>query len=262
MAAVEMASIIPAQTSPKKTEDEMKAAYEAHKADFDYLLGDWEFTTVSKTYGKGRGYWSAVRLATGQILDEFRIVGDNDETYYVTTTLRAYNAAQDRWELVGMNSGGGLQDIGAARRVGAEVHIEQNFGVAARMSLRCGFVISIFSRIVFPGRRTARTMAEKRGSPATIKSRPGELVRRVHSLRSRKRNKQANRTRAVDHNVSEIAAAPAAFYAAARKPNLPDLLHVRAWSPAPPSMRTAKGFEDHGSTLNMATIPPSRCSLL
>jgi hypothetical protein len=73
-----------------------------------------------------------VRLATGQILDEFRIVGDNDETYYVTTTLRAYNAARDRWELVGMNSGGGLQDVGAGRRVGAEVHIEQNFGVAAQ----------------------------------------------------------------------------------------------------------------------------------
>ena len=73
-----------------------------------------------------------MRLATGQILDEFRIVGDNDETYYVTTTLRAYNAARDRWELAGMNNGGGLQDVGTGRRVGAEVHIEQNFGVAAQ----------------------------------------------------------------------------------------------------------------------------------
>jgi hypothetical protein len=31
-----------------------------------------------------------------------------------------------------MNSGGGLQDVGTGRRVGAEVHIEQNFGVAAQ----------------------------------------------------------------------------------------------------------------------------------
>ena len=131
-AAVAMPSLIVAQTSPRKTPEEMKTAYEAHKADFDYLLGDWEFTTISKTYGKGRGYWSALRLATGQILDEFRIVGDNDETYYVTTTVRAYNAARDRWELVGMNNGGGLQDVGTGRRVGAEVRIEQNFGVASQ----------------------------------------------------------------------------------------------------------------------------------
>jgi hypothetical protein len=132
MAAVEMPSLVLAQTPAKMTAEEMKAAYEVHKADFDYLLGDWEFTTISKKYGKGRGYWSAVRLATGQILDEFRIVGDNDETYYVTTTMRAYNAARDRWELVGMDRGGGLQDVGTGRRAGAEVHIEQNFGVAAQ----------------------------------------------------------------------------------------------------------------------------------
>jgi hypothetical protein len=29
-----------------------------------------------------------VRLATGQIRDEFRIVGDNRETWYVTSTVR------------------------------------------------------------------------------------------------------------------------------------------------------------------------------
>ena len=79
--------------------------------------------------GKFRGYWSAVRLAEGQILDEYRVVGDNGETYYVTTTLRAYNAVLDRWDLVGMDEGNGLQDIGTARRVGTEMHIEQRFGV-------------------------------------------------------------------------------------------------------------------------------------
>jgi hypothetical protein len=122
--------LLSAQTPSRKSPEQMKALYEAHKADFDYLLGDWEFTTVSKQYGKGRGYWSAVRLVTGQILDEFRIVGDNGETYYVTTTIRAYNAALDRWELVGMGGTGGLQDIGTGYRKGSEVHIEQKFGVA------------------------------------------------------------------------------------------------------------------------------------
>jgi hypothetical protein len=121
-----------AQAPSKKSPEQMKASYDAHKGDFDYLLGDWEFTTVSKKYGKGRGYWSAVRLVTGQILDEFRIVGDKGETYYVTTTLRAYNAALDRWELVGMDGTGGLQDIGTGYRKGNEVHIEQQFGVAAQ----------------------------------------------------------------------------------------------------------------------------------
>ena len=119
-----------AQAPSKKSPEQLKASYEAHKADFDYLLGDWEFTTVSRKYGTGRGYWSAVRLVTGAVLDEFRIVGDSGETYYVTTTLRAYNAALDRWELVGMDGAGGLQDIGTGYRKGTEVHIEQNFGVA------------------------------------------------------------------------------------------------------------------------------------
>lgn len=116
----------------KKSEKEMQALYNAHKGDFDYLLGEWQFTTVSKEHGPGKGFWTAVRLTTGQILDEFRIVGDNRETWYVTSTLRSYNAGQDRWELVGMDGGGGggLQDFGTGKRVGNEVHIEQKFGVA------------------------------------------------------------------------------------------------------------------------------------
>jgi hypothetical protein len=99
--------------------------------EFDYLLGDWEFTSEDKEHGKLRGYWSAVKLAEGQILDEYRVVGDKGETYYVTNTLRNYNKFQARWELIGSEPGGGLQDFGTARRVGNEMHIEQTFGVAA-----------------------------------------------------------------------------------------------------------------------------------
>src|SRR5215831_3058011 len=120
------------QPPSKKSPEQIQASYAAHRGDFDYLLGDWEFTTISTQHGQGRGFWGAVRLDTGQILDEFRIVGDNGETYYVTTTLRAYNAALDRWELVGMDGAGGLQDIGTGYRKGNEVHIEQRFGVAAQ----------------------------------------------------------------------------------------------------------------------------------
>lgn len=96
--------------------------------DFDYLLGDWEFTAKSKQWGTFHGLWSAVRLEEGQILDEYRIVGDDGKTIYVTTTLRNYDKQVKRWELVGVEAGNGLHDIGTARRAGAEMHIEQKFG--------------------------------------------------------------------------------------------------------------------------------------
>jgi len=90
-----------AQATGQRTREQIQASYNAHQCDFDCLLGDWEFTSVSREFGKGRGYWSAVRLAEGaQILDEYRVVGDSGQTYYVTNTLRAYNAVLDQWDLV------------------------------------------------------------------------------------------------------------------------------------------------------------------
>ena len=118
-----------AQSGAQK--ERLEASYEQHKGDFDYLLGDWEFTSDDKQYGQGRGYWSAVRLDEGQILDEYRVVGDKGETYYVTTSLRNYNKRLERWELIGADAGAGLQDFGTGRRVGDEMHIEQKFGVAS-----------------------------------------------------------------------------------------------------------------------------------
>jgi hypothetical protein len=123
-----------AQTPAPRTQAGAQASLEAHQGDFDYLLGDWEFTGTRRPPGgeqKFRGYWSAVRLDDGQILDEYRIVGDGGETFYVTTTLRNYNAFLERWELIGASAGAGLQDFGTAQRDGAEVRIEQRFGVAA-----------------------------------------------------------------------------------------------------------------------------------
>ena len=121
-----------AQTAAKRTPtpEQIHAAYEAHKSDFDYLLGDWEFVATSKQYGKSNGRWSTVRLATGQILDEYRLIDDKGATFYVTTTLRNYNAIRDRWELVGMDDRNGLQDVGTGQRVGADMRLEQKFGVA------------------------------------------------------------------------------------------------------------------------------------
>jgi hypothetical protein len=119
------------QDTTKRTPEQIQASFAAHKGEFDYLLGDWEFTGTNQQYGKTHGYWSAVRLDKGQILDEYRVVGDQGETYYVTTTLRNYNGALDRWELVGADGGAGLQDVGTGRWDGREMRIEQTFGVAA-----------------------------------------------------------------------------------------------------------------------------------
>ena len=126
-----LAGPLSAQATAQRTPEQLRASYDAHKGDFDYLLGDWEFSAVSRQYGTMRGYWSAVRLTEGQILDEYRIVGDSAQTYYVTSTLRAYNAALDRWELVSTEGGAGLQNIGTGHRVGAEMHIEQTFGATS-----------------------------------------------------------------------------------------------------------------------------------
>lgn len=129
IAASTFAAPLPAQDAAGRTPEQIRASFEAHRGDFDYLLGDWEFTSVSREHGPGRGFWSAVRLDEGQVLDEYRVVGDSGETYYVTTTFRNYNAVLDRWELVGADAGTGLQDMGTARRVGDEMHLEQRFGV-------------------------------------------------------------------------------------------------------------------------------------
>jgi hypothetical protein len=118
-------------SAPVLTAEQRRAAFEAHQGDFDYLLGDWEFTATSREYGTYGGLWSAVRLPDGaQVLDEFRALGDSGETLYVTRTIRSYNAALDRWELAGLDEANGLQDFGTGRREGSEMHIEQRFATA------------------------------------------------------------------------------------------------------------------------------------
>ena len=128
--AVGLMSALSGQTSAKKTPEQLQALYDQHKGDFDYLLGDWQFTADNKQYGKSNGRWSAVRLATGQILDEYRLVDDKGATFYVTATIRNYDAIHDRWELIGMDDRNGLQDFGTAQRVAQEMRIEQKFGVS------------------------------------------------------------------------------------------------------------------------------------
>lgn len=118
------------QKTSRPTTERASALLKERQSDFDYLLGDWEFTADSKVWGKGRGFWSAVRLADGaQILDEYRVVGDDGGTHYASITVRSYNAILGQWELISAEAGTGLHNFGTARLVGSEMHIEQKFGV-------------------------------------------------------------------------------------------------------------------------------------
>ena len=44
---------MPATSVAQVGPEEMQARWEAHKGDFDYLLGDWEFTAQSQQFGAG-----------------------------------------------------------------------------------------------------------------------------------------------------------------------------------------------------------------
>lgn len=125
------ASTAEAQETNEARQQRHQKLFEQHKGDFDYLLGDWRFTARNSDYGPFTGVWSAVKLATGSgghVLDEYRITGETGETYFVSSTLRVYNPAIDRWELVSVTETSGLDDRGTARKVGSEMHIEQTFG--------------------------------------------------------------------------------------------------------------------------------------
>lgn len=133
LTALATASPAAAQQTSDAENARRMAQFEERKHDFDYLLGEWRFDAQHAEWGAGSGYWTAVRLPTGNgshILDEYRVVGEDGKTLYVSSTLRAYNAASGMWELVSADEGGGLQDTGTARKVGDEMHIEQRFGVA------------------------------------------------------------------------------------------------------------------------------------
>jgi hypothetical protein len=114
-----------------QTQQQLKELCDAHKGDFDYLLGDWEFTNLSKQWGKGHGFWSAVRLEDGTILDQYRVTGDKGETYTETISVRSFNTRKGEWELVSLQEGSGVRDLGTAHRAGDEMRIEQTFGASS-----------------------------------------------------------------------------------------------------------------------------------
>ena len=66
--------VVPYAKAQSTAQESHQARLKAHEDDFDYLLGDWQFTAKSKEYGTFSGVWSAVRLPQGQILDEYRVL--------------------------------------------------------------------------------------------------------------------------------------------------------------------------------------------
>src|SRR2546428_3195872 len=62
VAMLALAPALSAQATAQRTREQIRASYDAHQGDFDYLLGDWEFSSVSREFGNGRGY--GVRCAS------------------------------------------------------------------------------------------------------------------------------------------------------------------------------------------------------
>jgi hypothetical protein len=62
--AVVAASPLAAQVPQSNAPDQPQAAYAAHHSDFDYLLGDWEFTAVSKERGESPTDRSSMSFAS------------------------------------------------------------------------------------------------------------------------------------------------------------------------------------------------------
>lgn len=118
-----------------------EALFKQHRADFDYLLGDWEFSGIRKQRDgsdlKLRGYLTAIRFPKGAvILVQDRFLNEDGSTFFEASTIIAYNAALDQWEMATTDDGGfgtGLQDHAVAHRVGNEMQTEAHF---ATMSSR------------------------------------------------------------------------------------------------------------------------------
>ena len=104
---------------------------DVHRAAFDYLLGDWEFT--GKRGGPNgqlefKGFWTATRTPDNRsLVDEYRVVDDAGKTLYVTTTLRAFHPGEHRWSIVSIEPAGTFAE-GKAWLDGADMRIEQSFG--------------------------------------------------------------------------------------------------------------------------------------
>ena len=116
---------VPAQ-QPTNRDAALQAALEAHQHEFDYLLGDWSFVARNRQGGTFQGHWTAERLPGGQILDEFRV--ERPSGPHSVFTVRAYNAALGRWDIVTLNRVAGLGHVGTARKVGREIVADQNVG--------------------------------------------------------------------------------------------------------------------------------------
>jgi hypothetical protein len=126
------------QADQAKILKEAQEAYDQHNAEFDFLLGDWEFVQTRPSPSgpvQFKGFWSAVRSRDGALItDEFRIVDDKGGTSYVSTTMRAYNPFEKQWNLIGVEPTAGLMQPGTAWREGNDMRVDQVFGAGPNQS--------------------------------------------------------------------------------------------------------------------------------
>jgi hypothetical protein len=101
-------------------------------ADFDFLVGEWDFVETFKGTGPGgraqvRGRWTGRKIADGSaIADEFRVFGpDNRSTEFLTATFRIYDSETGEWTYRGVDTARGRWLEGRGRAANGQIQLEQ-----------------------------------------------------------------------------------------------------------------------------------------
>lgn len=117
------------QDKPSASDQQQKIiAYFCENRDmFDFLLGEWSFVGT-RGPRQIQGVWTFVKSPDGPlVLDEFRMQDTAGRTAYVSTTVRVLSPAEMRWNIVGLEPGTGLPQLGTAWKEGSDVRIDQTF---------------------------------------------------------------------------------------------------------------------------------------
>jgi len=88
-----------------------------------YFVGDWEFTSETREYGRAHGFWSVMQLDAQYTLDRFSLVDERGRVIACSARLRTYDSSDQRWELSSLDWGG-IENVGSARCVGRQVRVE------------------------------------------------------------------------------------------------------------------------------------------
>lgn len=103
----------------------MTVSTEGSEHDFDFLLGNWDFTAESRLPGLPPTYtgrWTFERTGNGALVeDDFMAVDELGVRRYLGVTVRAFDATTKRWTTSFVVPPGATWRLGAAWREGNEI---------------------------------------------------------------------------------------------------------------------------------------------